>query len=109
MKKGSIVGLIFCLVAALTVSVWAADMPGQKLTQAELASVTGKANPFTIPMSFFQKLSTTGTTVIINGQQIQSSSSAYTSGEVTVAVEKNSIEGDETARVVATWSKSWDI
>lgn len=34
---------------------------------------------------------------------------SFTSGEVTVAVEKNSIEGDETARVVATWSKSWDI
>ena len=34
---------------------------------------------------------------------------SFTSGEVTVAVEKNDIKGDEAARVVATWSKSWDI
>lgn len=34
---------------------------------------------------------------------------SLTSGEVTVAVEKNDIKGDESARVVATWSKSWDI
>jgi uncharacterized protein (TIGR02001 family) len=34
---------------------------------------------------------------------------SFTSGEVTVAVEKNDIKGDEATRVVATWSKSWDI
>ena len=36
---------------------------------------------------------------------------SFTSGEVTVALEKNDIEGsnDDNVRVVATWSKSWDI
>jgi uncharacterized protein (TIGR02001 family) len=36
---------------------------------------------------------------------------SFTSGEVTVALEKNDIEGgnDDNVRVVATWSKAWEI
>ena len=34
---------------------------------------------------------------------------SFTSGEVTLAVEKNDITGDEATQVVATWSESWDI
>ncbi len=37
---------------------------------------------------------------------------SFTSGEVTVALEKNDLDGaavDDNVRVVATWSKSWDI
>lgn len=37
---------------------------------------------------------------------------SFTSGEVTIAIEKNNIDGaasDDNVRVVATWSKSWDL
>ncbi len=84
MKKIIILALAFCLVVAFAASVWSADIPGQKLTQDDLASITGKANPVTIPTSFFQNLSSSGTTVIINGQKVQSSSPVYTLGGVSV-------------------------
>ena len=45
MKKVSVVALTLCLVMVFTASVWAADFPGQKLTQDELSSITGKADP----------------------------------------------------------------
>jgi hypothetical protein len=78
MKKITVVALAFCLVAAFTASVWAADIPGQKLTQDEMSSITGKASPFTIPMSFFQNLSPSGVTVFINGQKATANSPSYT-------------------------------
>ncbi len=84
MKKVSVVALTLFLVAVFTTSIWAADFPGQKLTQDELASIAGKGDPVTIPMSFFQNLSPSGTTVFINGQQVQPSSPTYTLGGVTV-------------------------
>jgi hypothetical protein len=71
-------------VAGLTASVWAADIPGQKLTPNELASVSGKASPVSIPMSFFQNLSSSGTTVFINGEQVLSSSPIYAVSGITV-------------------------
>jgi hypothetical protein len=70
MRKVVVVVLTVFFVAGFAASVWAADIPGQKLTPNELASVTGKASPFTIPMSFFQNLSPSGTTVFINAKQI---------------------------------------
>jgi hypothetical protein len=84
MKRITILALAFCLVGAFAASVWSADIPGQKLTQDEMASITGKANPVTIPMSFFQNLSPSGTTVIINAQKVQPSSPVYKLGGVTV-------------------------
>ncbi len=87
MKKVTVLALVLCLVGAFTASAWAADITGQKLTQDEMASITGKASPFTIPMSFFQNLSPSGTTVFINGQQVQPSapgSTVYTLGGVSV-------------------------
>lgn len=33
----------------------------------------------------------------------------FTSGEVSVALEKTDIDSDDNVRVVATWAKSWDI
>jgi hypothetical protein len=69
MRKVIFVVLAVFFVAGFAASAWAADIPGQKLTPNELASVTGKASPFTIPVSFFQNLSSTGTTVFINGKQ----------------------------------------
>jgi hypothetical protein len=78
MKKITVLGVAFCLIAVFSVSVWAADIPGQKLTSNELASVTGKASSFTIPMSFFQNLSPSGVTVFINGQKATANSSVYT-------------------------------
>jgi hypothetical protein len=78
LKRIIVLALALCLVGAFTVSVWAADIPGQKLTQDELGSVTGKAASFTIPMSFFQNLSPTGTTVFINGQRATANSPVYT-------------------------------
>ena len=48
MKKIGLVALAFCLVVVFSGSVSAADVPGQKLTPDELASVTGKADPITI-------------------------------------------------------------
>ncbi len=84
MKKIIILALAFCLVVAFAASVWSADIPGQKLTQDELASITGKASPVTVPMSFFQNLSPSGTTVFINGQKVQPSSPIYSLGGVTV-------------------------
>ncbi len=70
MVKITILALTFCLFAALAGPTRAADIPGQKLTQDELASITGKASPFTIPMSFFQNLSPSGTTVFIDGKNV---------------------------------------
>jgi lipopolysaccharide export system protein LptA len=84
MKKVSVVVLTLCAVAVFAASVFAADLPGQKLTQDELASITGKADPFAIPMSFFQNLSPSGTTVIVNGQKITPSSTVYTLEGITV-------------------------
>jgi len=78
MKKITVLALAFCLIAAFSASAWAADIQGQKLTPNELASVTGKASSFTIPMSFFQNLSPSGVTVFINGQKATSNSPVYT-------------------------------
>jgi hypothetical protein len=82
MKKITVLAVAFCLIAAFSVSAWAADIPGQKLTPNELASVTGKASSFTIPMSFFQNLSSTGTMVFINGQKATANSPVYTVSSV---------------------------
>jgi hypothetical protein len=70
MKKLMVVALAVCLVVMFAGSIWAADIPGQKLTQDEMASVTGKFSPVAIPAGFFDSLSNTGTTVFINGQQV---------------------------------------
>jgi hypothetical protein len=84
MRKVVVVVLTVFFVAGFAASVWAADIPGQKLTPDELASVTGKASPVSIPMSFFQNLSPTGATVFINGEKVVSSSPIYTVGGITV-------------------------
>ncbi len=87
MIKITILALTFCLVATLAAPTLAADIPGQKLTQDELGSITGKASPFTIPMSVFQNPSASGATVFIDGQKVQPTASGgtvYTLGDVTV-------------------------
>jgi hypothetical protein len=87
MIKITILALTFCLVATLAGPTWAADIPGQKLTQDELGSITGKASPFTIPMSFFQNPSPSGATVFIDGQKVlptNSGDTVYTLGGVSV-------------------------
>ena len=78
MRKVIVVALAVFFVAGFAASVWAADIPGQKLTPNELASVTGKADPVSIPMSFFQNLSSTGVTVFINGEKATTNSPVYT-------------------------------
>jgi hypothetical protein len=87
MKKAMMVGLAIILVVVFAGSVLAADkgnLPGQKLTQDELASVTGKFSPVSVPTGFFSSLSTTGTTVYINGVKVAASSPVYSAGGVTV-------------------------
>ena len=80
MRKFIVVAFAVFFLAGFAASVWAADIPGQKLTPNELASVTGKFSPVSVPMGFFQNLnlSPTGTTVFINGQQATANSPVYT-------------------------------
>ncbi len=54
MKKVCVLVMVMCL--GLAASVWAADIPGQKLTDAEASSIRGTA--FTLPVGCF---------VIVNG------------------------------------------
>jgi hypothetical protein len=65
MKKVCILAMVLCLV--LAVSVWAADIPGQKLTDAEASSIRGAA--FIFPADL---LSTSVVTVFVNNQTPQS-------------------------------------
>jgi hypothetical protein len=66
MKKVCVLAMVLCL--GLGASVWAADMPGQKLTDAEAASIRGAA--FIFPANV---LSTSVCKVIVNNQTPQTS------------------------------------
>jgi hypothetical protein len=57
MKKVCVLAMVLCL--AFAASVWAADIPGQKLTDAQASQVRGTG--FTLPVSLL------GSKVIVNG------------------------------------------
>lgn len=65
MKKVCVLAMVLCL--GFAASVWAADIPGQKLTDAEASCVRGMG--FAIPANLFS----TSVCRVIVGNQVQTS------------------------------------
>ena len=70
MKKVCVLAMVLCL--GLAASVWAVDIPGQKLTDAEAGSVRGMG--FTFPVSLL------GCMVIVNGTSYSTSATPTKTG-----------------------------
>ena len=70
MKKVCVLAMVLCL--AFAASVWAADIPGQKLTDAEASCVRGMG--FTLPVALL------GNKVIVNSVTYTSTVAAISGG-----------------------------